>query len=84
MTPALAGPFLASFLPVADAASGIYPGALAIAAAYGVLTALAFALGPLGRARLVPVSALYRDHVSRHRARVPALYRPLRWPVSRP
>ena len=75
ITPALAGSYLTSFFPVADAAAGIYPEALAIAAIYGVLAAFAFALGPLGRAREVPVSALYRDHVSRHAARVPLFYR---------
>lgn len=36
---------------------------LAVAALYGLLTALAFALGPLGRAHDVPVSALFRDEV---------------------
>lgn len=36
---------------------------LAVAALYGLLTAVAFALGPLGRAHDVPVSALFRDEV---------------------
>ncbi|MCB1479826.1 MAG: ABC transporter permease [Rhodobiaceae bacterium] len=75
ITPAIAGSYLSSFFPVADAVAGVYPDALLIAAIYGVLAAFAFALGPLGRAREVPVSALYRDHVSRHAARVPLLYR---------
>ena len=48
-------------LPVAPA---LYPGELLLAGGYGVLTALAFALWPLGRAHDVPVSALFRDAVS--------------------
>ena len=39
------------------------PGTLAQAAAYGLLTALAFAILPLGRAHDVPVSGLFRDAV---------------------
>jgi len=41
----------------------LYPSALGLAALYGVLVALVFALWPLGRAHDVPVSALYRDHL---------------------
>ncbi|MFN0265039.1 ABC transporter permease [Tepidamorphus sp. 3E244] len=74
IAPTLAGSFLASFFPVAEAVSGVYPQALLIAAIYGVLTALAFALMPLGRARQVPVSALYRDHVARHAGSAPLAY----------
>ena len=37
---------------------------LALALVYGVLTALAFALWPLGRAHDVPVGALFRDAVA--------------------
>ncbi|TMJ03030.1 MAG: FtsX-like permease family protein [Alphaproteobacteria bacterium] len=43
---------------------------LSFAVLYGFLTALAFALWPLGRAHDVPVSALYRDAVAPER-RVP-------------
>ncbi|MBV6657760.1 MAG: ABC transporter permease [Devosiaceae bacterium] len=39
----------------------LYPGALALAALYGVLVALAFALWPLGTVRDVPATALFRD-----------------------
>ena len=39
------------------------PGELAIAALYGLLTALVFAILPLGRAHDVPVSALFRDQI---------------------
>ena len=47
-------------LPV-PAQVGIYPVPLAIAALYGVLTAAAFALWPLGRAARIPGAALFRD-----------------------
>lgn len=39
------------------------PGELGLAAAYGLLTALAFAIVPLGQAHDVPVSGLFRDVV---------------------
>ncbi|WP_439573982.1 ABC transporter permease [Phreatobacter sp.] len=42
---------------------GVYAGELAVAAGYGLLVALAFALWPLGRAHDIPVSALFRDTV---------------------
>ncbi len=44
--------------------SGIYWGPLILAAAYGVLTALAFAIWPLARAREVPATSLFRDLVA--------------------
>ena len=42
----------------------LQPGQLALAALFGLLTALAFAIWPLGRAHDIPVSALFRDAVS--------------------
>jgi putative ABC transport system permease protein len=57
-------------LPIAPA---LHPDELALAFAYGLLTALAFALWPLGRAHDVPVSALFRDAVAPGR----------RWPRRR-
>ena len=42
----------------------VHPGELALAVVYGLLTALAFALWPLGRAHDVPVGALFRDAVT--------------------
>jgi putative ABC transport system permease protein len=48
----------------------LHAGELSIAVLYGFLTALAFALWPLGRAHDVPVSALYRDAVAPER-RIP-------------
>ena len=51
-------------LPLAPA---LHPGNLALALLYGVFTALAFALWPLGRAHDISVSALFRDEVARER-----------------
>jgi putative ABC transport system permease protein len=51
-------------LPIAPA---VHPGQLALALLYGLLTAAAFALWPLGRAHEVPVSALFRDEVASER-----------------
>jgi putative ABC transport system permease protein len=42
----------------------LYPVELMLALVYGLLTAAAFALWPLGRAHDIPVSALFRDHVT--------------------
>ena len=42
----------------------LHPGELALALLYGQMTALAFALWPLGRAHDVPVGALFRDVVA--------------------
>ena len=51
-------------LPIAPA---LHPGELALALIYGLLTALAFALWPLGRAHDVPVAALFRDTIAPER-----------------
>ena len=48
-------------LPIVPA---VQPGDLALALLYGLLTALAFALWPLGRAHDVPVGELFRDEVT--------------------
>jgi putative ABC transport system permease protein len=48
-------------------APGIHFSVIALATAFGILVALAFALWPLGRAHDVPVSALFRDSVSEDR-----------------
>ncbi len=60
LMPFAAGAALASVLPV-PSEGGIYPSALGLAALFGVLTTLAFALLPLGRARDVPATALFRE-----------------------
>ncbi len=51
---------LADALPIPPR-MGVYPVPLALAAVYGLLTALAFALWPLGRAMEIPGAALFRD-----------------------
>lgn len=51
---------LATIIPV-PAETGLYGGALAMAALFGVLVTVAFALLPLGRARDVPATALFRE-----------------------
>lgn len=53
----------AAVLPLPFQAA-VQPGQLLLAAAFGVLIALVFALWPLGRAHDMPVSALFRDHLS--------------------
>lgn len=58
--PLVAKSVLADILPVGKA-SAFHPAALASAVAYGFLTALAFALWPLGQARDIPATALFRN-----------------------
>jgi putative ABC transport system permease protein len=60
LVPVLALQFLADVLPV-GAETGLYPSALGYAALYGLLTALTFALVPLGRAGDIAPTALFRD-----------------------
>jgi len=69
--PLVAGPILAGYLNF-DIAVGVYPGALAVAALFGVLTTLAFALWPLARAQGIPAAALFRDVVAHRASRPPA------------
>src|SRR5690606_39054530 len=64
LTPWLIGSALSTLLPVADAIPGLYWSELFQALVYGLLIALAFALWPLGRAREIAASALFRDHVA--------------------
>jgi putative ABC transport system permease protein len=58
-------------LPIIPA---VYPGDLTLALLYGLLTALAFALWPLGRAHDVPVGALFRDAVTVQSSRPRTIY----------
>lgn len=58
--PALAAYGLGDLLPF-PLAIGIYPQELALGLAYGLVTAFAFSLWPIMRARAVPASALFRD-----------------------
>ena len=57
-------------LPVAPA---FYPGVMGLSVAYGLLTALTFALWPLGRAHDISVAMLFRDEIATER----------RWPRRR-
>lgn len=50
---------------------GLFPAPLALAALYGLLTAAAFALWPLGRAMRIPGAALFRDTILPAKARPP-------------
>ncbi len=50
---------------------GLYPGPLLLGATYGLLTALAFSLWPLGRAARTPGAALFRDTLLPERPRLP-------------
>ncbi len=54
---------LRSLLPL-PLAPAVHPGELFAALAYGLLTAAAFSLWPLGRAHDVAVSALFRDEIA--------------------
>jgi putative ABC transport system permease protein len=67
--PLLAGSLLSAVLPIGGRAA-VYPAELGLAVAYGLLTAAAFALYPLGRAHDVPPQALFRDTVEPSR-RIP-------------
>ena len=71
--PLLAAPLLAERLPV-PADFGVYPGALAEAALYGLLVAFLFTLWPLARARDVRAGELFRDVAARGRAWPPPAY----------
>ncbi|MEF2553561.1 ABC transporter permease [Aurantimonas sp. A2-1-M11] len=60
IAPFVTARLLESVIPVAANAS-IYPVALLVAAIFGALTALAFALLPLGRTRDIAATALFRE-----------------------
>lgn len=60
LAPMLAAQFLARFLPVSTEPT-LYPVALSLAVLFGILTTLAFAIMPLGHAREVPATALFRE-----------------------
>ncbi|KAB2675049.1 ABC transporter permease [Brucella tritici] len=64
---------LANYLPVAGG-GGFFPGALALAAVFGLITTLAFAIIPLGRARDIPATALFREQGFEQRGLPPLLY----------
>lgn len=60
IAPLVASQFMAEFLPISTAPQ-LYPGPLMLAALFGLLTTLAFAIPPLGHAREVPATALFRE-----------------------
>ncbi len=60
LAPPVAGWFLADFLPVSGLFR-LFPGALGLAALYGLLTAVTFAIWPLRTVYSVRPSALFRD-----------------------
>ncbi|HEY6832281.1 MAG TPA: FtsX-like permease family protein, partial [Pseudolabrys sp.] len=62
-----------SIIPLPIIAS-VHGSELVLALVYGLLTALAFALWPLGRAHDVPVGALFRDMVAPQRVRPRPVY----------
>jgi putative ABC transport system permease protein len=66
--PIAAGGLLRDLLPVPPV-NGLYPVPLLLAAAYGLLTAIAFSLLPLGRASSIPGAALFRDAILPERVR---------------
>jgi putative ABC transport system permease protein len=68
--PIVLASWLADVLPVPPVL-GLYPEPLLLAAGYGLLTALAFSLWPLGRAARIPGAALFRDGLIPERIRPP-------------
>ncbi|TCR90069.1 ABC transporter permease [Rhizobium sp. BK376] len=60
VAPLFAAQFMAQFLPISTAPT-LYPGALLLATLFGLLTTLGFAILPLGHAREVPATALFRE-----------------------
>lgn len=71
--PTVAAYFLREALPI-NIDTAVQPAALALAAAYGYLMALVFALWPLARARDIPPTALFRDHETGGRRLPRAVY----------
>lgn len=71
--PLLLADLLARYLPF-EARIGLYPGALALAAVYGLVTAVAFTLWPLARSREVAPGALFRDVAAPMRGRPRAIF----------
>jgi len=71
--PGVVGWAVSGALPV-PVEPGLHARPLIVAAAYGGLTALAFAIWPLARARLVPAAALFREQVARLNQRPGTFY----------
>ncbi|WP_439273121.1 ABC transporter permease [Pseudochrobactrum sp. HB0163] len=64
---------LSSYLPVGHNMQ-FYPQALILAAVFGIITTLIFALLPLGRARIIPATSLFRQKGFDQGGRRPVFY----------
>lgn len=73
LAPLAVSSLIATFLPV-PVKIGLYPSALAIAAAFGLLTALTFGLWPVARASQIPAGSLFRSLVDPAKGQPPVLY----------
>ncbi len=71
--PFLLAHFYADSLPLPPAL-GIYPGPLLLAAGFGLLSAIAFSVPPLGKAREIPPASLLRETVAPDRTRLRPVY----------
>ncbi|MBO6901566.1 MAG: ABC transporter permease [Rhizobiaceae bacterium] len=71
--PFLAVALLSGFLPL-PAEAGFYPAALSVGVLFGLMVTLVFALMPLGRARDVPATALFREKGIDTRGRPRTIY----------
>ncbi|RMB02760.1 ABC transporter permease [Eilatimonas milleporae] len=73
LLPGVLGRLLPDTIPV-DIATGVYPVALMLAAAYGLLITIAFTAWPLGKARDLPAVRLFRALVAPETRRPRPLY----------
>jgi putative ABC transport system permease protein len=73
LAPFAASGAIEAFLPV-RVRIGVYPGALATAAVFGVLTALSFGLWPVARAGQIPAGSLFRNLVAPATTMPPLVY----------
>ncbi len=71
--PFLLAQFFGDILPLPPAL-GIYPGPLLLAAGFGLLSAIAFSVPPLGRAREIPPASLLRETVAPDKTRLRPVY----------
>jgi putative ABC transport system permease protein len=71
--PFLLARFYGDALPLPPAL-GFYPRPLLLAAGFGLLSAIAFSVPPLGRAREIPPASLLRETVSPNRGRLQPVY----------
>ncbi|MEL6920433.1 MAG: FtsX-like permease family protein, partial [Pseudomonadota bacterium] len=65
---------LAGVLPLPQGGTGVYPGALMTALVFALLTIIIFSVLPLGRARDIPASSLFRNQTGAQTGMYP------RWP----